>query len=172
MMKLLYRIFSFLISSFVFISCHSDPKSDKVTLNRVKDSIITTKESSIAEKQEEVKSKKKKVLDTSIKNIKKQSKFKPKNEKVKIDLPSGAPSFKGDEARRYVRDYERYVSNLKKAVEAKDIESFLKLGDASSNLTKQYNTLIGKLPADEIAKMSKYMKQKTRQLDELTKKMY
>jgi hypothetical protein len=74
-------------------------------------------------------------------------------------------------SKKYIRDYERYVVNYKKAVEANDMDSFLKLSDASSDLSKQYTRLMNILPGEEIEKLSEYMQVKSEQLAELSSKM-
>ncbi|GAA4271886.1 hypothetical protein U6A24_22555 [Aquimarina gracilis] len=74
-------------------------------------------------------------------------------------------------AKKYIRDYEKYVSNYKKAVEAHDMDSFLKLNSASSDLSRQYTRLMSILPGEEIEKLSKYMEVKSKQINELSAKM-
>ncbi|MDH7446656.1 hypothetical protein [Aquimarina sp. 2201CG14-23] len=137
------------------VSCKKDPKSDKLeVVEEVVDSTDVAEEV-VEEKKPVVKKKKKK-------------KKKPKTDIV----PPGAPSFENTAARKYVRDYEAYVANYKKAVEAKaDMDAFLKLSEASSSLTKQYRTLISTLSGDEIEKMSKYIQKKSQQIDALNKQM-
>ncbi len=74
-------------------------------------------------------------------------------------------------SKKYIRDYEKYVSNYKKAVEAHDMDSFLKLNDASSDLSKQYTRLMSILPGEEIEKLSKYIEIKSKQINALSAKM-
>ncbi|MBW1296566.1 hypothetical protein [Aquimarina litoralis] len=139
------------------VSCKKDPKSDKVeAIEEVVDSTDVVEV--VEEKKPEVKKKKK------------PKKKKPKKDEIKV--PAGAPTFDSKEARKYIRDYEAYVSKYKKAVESKaDMDAFLKLSESSSNLTKQYRKLISTLSADEIEKMSKYMQEKTKQIDALSRQM-
>ncbi|WP_299242462.1 hypothetical protein [uncultured Aquimarina sp.] len=141
------------------VSCKKDPKSDKVeVVEEVADSTDVVEV--VEEKKPVVKKKKKK----------KTTKKKPKTNV--IEVPAGAPSFNSTAARKYVRDYEAYVSKYKKAVESKaDMDAFLKLSKSSSDLTNQYRKLISTLPAGEIEKMSKYMQEKTKQIDALSRQM-
>ncbi len=142
-------------------SCKKDPKSDKLD---VQEEIVdtTTVIKDVIEKKEVVTSKKKKKNEVTKKKPKEQI----------IPVPKGAPSFNSVAARKYVRDYEAYVANYRKAVKAHaDMDSFLKLSEASSSLTKQYRTLISTLSGNEIEKMSKYMEAKTKQIDALSKQL-
>lgn len=112
-----------------------------------------------------------KIKPVVTKKKKTRKKSTTKKKEQKISVPPSAPSFDNTEARKYVRDYEAYVSNYRKAVKAKDMESFLELNEASNNLTKQYRNLINKLSAEEIDKMSKYMQENTKQIDQLSSQM-
>ncbi|WP_299253900.1 hypothetical protein [uncultured Aquimarina sp.] len=138
-------------------SCKKDLKSDKVEV--VEEVVDSTDVVEVVEEKKPVVKKKKKTI-----------KKKPKTNEIKV--PAGAPSFNSVAARKYVRDYEAYVAKYKKAVESKaDMDSFLKLSEASSSLTKQYRKLISTLPAGEIEKMSKYIQKKTKQIDALSRQM-
>ncbi|WP_405206259.1 hypothetical protein [Aquimarina sp. LLG6339-5] len=139
------------------VSCKKDPKSDKVEV--IEEVVDSTDVVEVIEEKKPV-----------VKKKKKSTKKKPKKETIK--LPAGAPSFSSIEAKKYIRDYEAYVSKYKKAVESKaDMDAFLKLSESSSSLTKQYRKLISTLPAGEIEKMSKYMQEKTKQIDALNRQM-
>ncbi|TPN89247.1 hypothetical protein [Aquimarina algicola] len=149
-------------------SCKKDPKSDNLeVVEKVQDSTqIVASETIEEEKPEPQKKKEKKKKDPERdgkKDFERTSKL--------IPIPGTSDRTENADAKRYIRDYEKYVSNYKKAVEAKDMDSFLKLNDASSSLSKQYNELMTKLSGEEIEKMSKYMQVKSRQLAELSAKM-
>ncbi|MGY3793140.1 hypothetical protein [Aquimarina sp. 433] len=138
------------------VSCKKDPKEDKVEV--VEEVVDSTDVVEVVEEKKPVVKKKKK------------PKKKPKTEEIK--LPAGAPSFDSQEAKKYIRDYEAYVAKYKKAVESKaDLDAFLKLSESSTSLTKQYRKLISTLPAEEMEKMSKYMQEKTKQIDALSRQM-
>ncbi|WP_378175068.1 hypothetical protein [Aquimarina sp. SS2-1] len=142
------------------VSCKKDPKTDKKE-EVIEEVVDSTDVVEVVEEKKPVVKKKKK---------KKTTKTKPKTNV--IEVPAGAPSFKNTAARKYVRDYEAYVTKYKKAVESKaDMDAFLKLSKLSSDLTSQYRKLISILPADEIEKMSKYMQEKTKQIDALSRQM-
>ncbi|MHA7057103.1 hypothetical protein ACWGOQ_0007785 [Aquimarina sp. M1] len=144
------------------ISCKKDPKSDK---EEVIEEVIEEVTDSTDVVEEVVEEKK-----TVVKKKKKPRKKKPKSNVVEV--PAGAPIFESMAARKYIRDYETYVLKYKKAVESKaDMDAFLKLSESSSDLTKQYRKLISTLPAGEIEKMSKYMQEKTKQIDALSRQM-
>ncbi len=139
------------------ISCKKDPKSDTL---EVKEELVDT-----TAVVEDVVEEKKPIA----KKKKKETKKKPKKET--IALPPGTPNFTSVEARKYVRDYEAYVADYKKAVKSKDMDSFIELSEASSSLTRQYRILISKLSGEEMDKMSKYIQAKSKQIDELSKQM-
>jgi len=152
----------------VLVSCKSEPKVDKEAIERAKaiqDSIEKSKLVVVEEpekKKKVVKKKKKKKISKETIEVK---------QKV-ISLPAGTPNFKNIDARRYVLDYEAYVSQYRKAVEASDMDSFLKLSKASSSLNSQYKTLISKLSGEEVDMILSYMDKKTKQINELTNRMY
>ncbi|MFD2561999.1 hypothetical protein [Aquimarina rubra] len=138
-------------------SCKKDPKTDQVEV--IEEVVDSTDVVEVVEEKKPVVKKKKKTT-------------KKKKKATVIEVPAGAPSFKSTAARKYVRDYEAYVANYKKAVESKgDMDAFLKLSKSSSDLTNQYRKLISTLPADEMEKMSKYMQEKTKQIDALSRQM-
>ncbi len=141
------------------ISCKKDIKLDKLdTVEVVKD----TTEVVIEEKKPEVQKPKKKKKTTS---------KKKGNSNKSMRIPGTSWYTDNADSKKYIKDYERYVYNYKKAVNAHDMDSFIKLGKASSSLSKQYLSLMSKLPGDEIEKLSEYMKVKSNQIDELSKKM-
>ncbi|WP_103068655.1 hypothetical protein [Aquimarina sediminis] len=143
------------------ISCKKDPKSDKLEVVEevVQDSTIVIAEEVVEEKKPVVKKKKK--------TTKKKSTTKDKT----LRIPGTFDSTDNSYVKKYVRDYERYVSNYKKAVESNDMDSFLKLSDASSDLTRQYSRLMNILPGEEITKLSEYMQVKSEQLAKLSDSM-
>ncbi len=155
-MKNIFFISFFLIFSIVVVSCNKDVKSSEGSeiTEEVIDSIVVVDE----------------VAEPIVEEVVKE-KVKPKKKKVTQPTGPGIPLFSGDEAKKYVREYERYVRNYKKAVEAKDMESFLNLNKASSSLSRQYNSLISKLPPEEIQKLSDYMQIKSKQLNKLSEQM-
>ncbi|MDY8136368.1 hypothetical protein [Aquimarina sp. 2201CG5-10] len=104
-----------------------------------------------------------------VKKVKKTPKKKPK--KKESDLPPGTPTFSDAAAKKYVRDYEAYITKYKKAIKDDDMDALLELGKASSSLNQQYNSLISKLSGEEIEKLSKYVQTKSKQIGELTKDM-
>ncbi|MBQ4822520.1 hypothetical protein [Aquimarina sp. MMG016] len=147
------------LAALLAVSCKKDPKTDKIEVKEeVQDTIPVMQVEDEKPSVKKVTKKKKKKKKTTPKKV--------------IKVPPGAPTFDDTEARRYVRDYEAYVAQYKKAVAANDMDSFLKLSDASSSLNRQYKSLITKLSSEEMDKMVKYMEKKTKQIDELTKKMY
>lgn len=153
-------IFGLLLSVF---SCMKDPKSDKVDAVKeiVQDSTNIATEEVVEEKKPVVKKKKKAT--------------KKKNRTVKKDvtmrIPGTPNSTNNSYSKKYIRDYEQYVANYKKAVDAHDMDSFLKLSSASSDLSRQYNRLMSILPGEEIEKLSLYMQVKSKQLADLSAKM-
>ena len=153
-----------IIVTTLMFSCKSDPKTDKQDL---KEAQVDTTE--VVDIEEEKIVEEKKPVTKKI-TAKKKKATTPKKEAYKV--PAGAPTFSDAAARKYIIDYEKYVAAYKKAVEANDMESFVKLNDASKSLNQQYNALIEKLSAEELAKMSNYIQEKTQQLNELSEKMY
>lgn len=144
-------------------SCKGDPKTDKQDLiEAIKDTTVVTQ---VVEED---------VIVEEKKPVKKKTtpKKKPAQKKETYKVPTGAPTFSDAAARKYIIDYEKYVAAYKKAVEANDMDSFVKLNDASKSLNNQYNALIEKLSAEELAKMSDYIQEKTEQLNKLAEKMY
>ncbi len=143
-----------------FVSCKQDPKSDKL------DAVETVKDSTSVAVEEVVE---------DVKPVVKKKKTPKKKKTVKVDKPMRIPgtsySTKNVDAKSYIKNYERYVSNYRKAVTSQNTEAFFKLSDESNNLTKQYNRLMSKLPGEEIEKLSKYMQIKSQQLAELSAKM-
>ncbi len=148
-------------------SCKKDPKSDKLeVVEKVEDSTAVAVEEIVEEKKPAVKKKKKTVKknkNDGKKEFERNSKF--------IPIPGTGAKTSNTDAKKYIKDYERYISNYKKAVEAKDMDSFLKLNEASSDLTKQYNSLMTKLSGQEIENISKYMQIKSAQLNKLSAQM-
>ncbi len=147
------------------ISCKKDPKTDKLdAVEVVQDSTDVTIEEVVEEKKPVVKKKKKTT-----------KKKKKKKKKTVVDgamrIPGTSISTNNSYSKKYIRDYEKYVRNYKKAVEAHDMDSFLKLSSASSDLSRQYNRLMNILPGEEIEKLSEYMQLKSKQINELSSKM-
>ncbi len=144
------------------ISCKKDPKTDKLdAVEVVQDSTDVAIEEVVEEKKPVVKKKKKTT--------------KKKKKKTVADgamrIPGTSISTNNSYSKKYIRDYEKYVRNYKKAVEAHDMDSFLKLSSASSDLSRQYNRLMNILPGEEIEKLSQYMQLKSKQINELSAKM-
>ena len=143
-------------------SCKKDPKTDTLDVQEtVQDSTEVAAEEVVEEKKPVVKKKKK--------TTKKKKKVSPEDRTMRI--PGTRLTTDNSYAKKYIRDYEKYVSNYRKAVEAHDMDSFLKLSDASSDLSRQYNRLINILPGEEIEKLSTYMQVKSKQLAALSAKM-
>ncbi len=142
------------------ISCKKDPKSDKL------EPVEVAKDST--EVVEEVVEEKKPIT-------KKKTTTKKKKKSTTVDgamrIPGTSESTNNSYVKKYIRDYEKYIANYKKAVDAQDMDSFLKLSSASSDLSRQYNRLMSILPGEEIEKLSNYMQVKSRQLAELSAKM-
>lgn len=168
MKNFIFGIFLCLFLSLI-ISCKNDPKPDQTeTVEVAVDSIDVVE--AVVEEEEVVEKKKpvaKKEKETS---KKKKTTTTKKPEKKQITGP-GIPSFDSSLARTYVRNYETYIVNYKKAVNANDMDSFLKLSEASSDLTKQYNQLVSKLSSEDMQKLSKYMQAKTVQLNKISESM-
>ncbi len=143
-------------------SCMKDPKSDKV------DAIKEVAEDSTKIAVEEVVEEKKPVVKKK-KTTKKKKKTVRKD--VTMRIPGTPNSTDNSYSKKYIKDYERYVSNYKKAVNAHDMDSFLKLNSASSDLSRQYSRLMSILPGEEIEKLSLYMQVKSKQLADLSAKM-
>ncbi|WP_108867277.1 hypothetical protein [Aquimarina aquimarini] len=142
-------------------SCKKDPKADKLdVVEVVKDSTNVAVEEVVEEKKPEKPKKKKATKKKTVETKEKTTR-----------IPGTSFSTDNSFAKKYIKDYERYVANYKKAVEANDMDSFLKLSDASSSLSKQYTRLISVLPGEEIEKLSKYMQVKSDQLTKLSEKM-
>ncbi|PKV50779.1 hypothetical protein ATE84_2845 [Aquimarina sp. MAR_2010_214] len=121
----------------------------------------------IEEVEEESEVKKKKKPTKKKKPAKKENATDDKA----LHIPGTFDTTNNSYSKKYIKDYERYVVNYKKAVEANDMDSFLKLSDASNDLSKQYNRLMSILPGEEIEKLSEYMQVKSEQLAELSSKM-
>lgn len=144
------------------VSCKKDPKTDN-TLDPVEIPRGDTSDF-IEETQEE----KKPVVKKKKKITKDKKTTKDDNT---LHIPGTFDTTDNSYSKKYIKDYERYVANYKKAVEANDMDSFLKLSDASNDLSKQYNRLMNILPGEEIQKLSEYMQVKSEQLAELSSKM-
>jgi len=154
----------------VIIACQGDPKSDKLELKEaVEDTTAVTEVNEVKPKVKKVVKKKRK------KSTKKKSSVvavaTPK--KVEIPVPTSMKELQNSTARNYIKDCEQYVANYKKAVESNDMEAFLKLSDESSNLTKQYQSMISdpNLSEQDMKLLSSYMLETTKQLNELSKRM-
>ena len=158
-----YLLSTIIIGTTLVLSCKSDPKTDKQDLKEAVEDTTEVVDVEVDEIVEEKKPVKKKIT-------KKKKTTTTKKETYKVS--AGAPTFSDAAARKYIIDYEKYVAAYKKAVEANDMESLVKLNDASKSLNQQYNALIEKLSAEELAKMSNYIQKKTQQLNELSEKMY
>ncbi len=146
------------------VSCKKDPKSDTVdtTVETVMPDSIREAVSEEIEKEKAVIKKKKAPVE----------KKKPKEEDNGImRIPGTFDSTDNSYTKKYIKDYEKYMVDYKKAVEAKDMDSFLKLSDASSSLSKQFNRLMNILPSEEIQKVSEYMQVKSEELAKLSEKM-
>ncbi|WP_109300059.1 hypothetical protein [Aquimarina sp. AU474] len=145
------------------ISCKKDPKTDKLdVVETVQDSTAVAVEEVVEEKKPVVKKKKKK---------KTTKKKKPTIDDKAMRIPGTFDTTENTHSKKFIKDYERYVANYKKAVKAHDMDSFLKLGDASSDLSRQYNRLMSILPGEEISKLSEYMQVKSKQINELSAQM-
>ena len=166
-MKNFLKITCCLLATTAIVSCKQDPKTDKMELQeQVEDTLPAVVEPVVEEKPVV---KKEKVVK------KKKTKAQIKAESVKkltLELKSkGLPTFNETPAMIYIKNYEKYVADYRKAVEANDMDSFLKLSDASSALTRQYRTLLNSLEGEEVAKMSRYMQEKSKQIDALSANM-
>jgi len=156
-------------------SCKKDPKSDKEKLKSVENPVDSTMVKDANKEvvvQKPTTTKKKKKPTSSKKSSSTKTK---KKSKATVDgtmrIPGTSFSTDNSMSKKYIRDYESYVRNYKKAVDAKDMDSFLKLSDASSSLSRQYTRLISVLPGEEIEKLSTYMQVKSKQLDKLSSKL-
>ncbi|WP_109852754.1 hypothetical protein [Aquimarina sp. AU58] len=143
------------------VSCKKDPKTDTVDPVEIpRGDTSNFIEETEKEKKPVVKKKKKTTKDK-----------KATEDDNTLHIPGIFDTTDNSYSKKYIKDYERYVENYKKAVEANDMDSFLKLSDASSDLSKQYNRLMNILPGEEIQKLSEYMQVKSEQLAELSSKM-
>ena len=121
---LIITLLSILMMS--FLSCKKDVKderTDTVQTIPISDTTRLRLEENVKERvvdQKKNKSEKKKA------SIKKDSK---KNSAV-LHIPGTFETTENSFSKKYVKDYEEYVTNYKKAVNAKDMDSFLKLSKA------------------------------------------
>ena len=164
-MKKPILIISFCVIILSMVSCKKDPKSDTVdtTVETVMPDSIRVAVS------EEIEKEKTKV--TKKKSAPVEKKKPTEEDKGVMRIPGTFDSTSNSYTKKYIKDYEKYILDYKKAVEAKDMDSFLKLNDASSSLSKQYNRLMNILPSEEIQKVSEYMQVKSEQLAKLSAKM-
>ncbi len=140
-------------------SCKKDPKTDKLeVVEEVQDSTQIAVEEVVEEKKPVVKKKK-------------TTKKKKDNVDKPLRIPGTSEKTNNSYSKKYIKDYEKYVANYKKAVEAHDMDSFLKLSSASSDLSRQYTRLMSILPGEEIEKLSKYMAVKSKQINALSEQM-
>jgi hypothetical protein len=161
-MKTPVLIISICLALSSVISCKKEVKTDSFDTVEVPRGDTSN---FIEEVDEESKVKKKK------KSTKKNKPTKKEGDDKILHIPGTFDETDNPHSKKYIRDYERYVANYKKAVEAKDMDSFLKLSDASSDLSRQYSKLMNILPGKEIEKLSEYMQVKSEQLAELSSKM-
>ncbi len=152
------------------VSCKKDPKNANVDeLEAVEypvDSTYVDNGKGVLVKTPGSKKKK-----TSTKKKKTTSKPKVTPDDGEMRIPGTFARTSNTYAKKYIKDYEKYVADYKKAVEAHDMDSFLKLNKASSGLSTQYTRLMSILPGEEIEKLSEYMQIKSKQLNELSAKM-
>lgn len=167
-MRLVSICLSIFFTSSLLFSCKKDPKQDKEPIiEEVVDS-TEIKEAVIPKLIEE-----EKVLEKKI--------VKKKNEKThdgdkkysrttnKIPLPPGAPDIQDQIVRKYIRDYENYIVEYRKAVNSDDFDTFLKLSKTSSKLTDQYRSVVDRLSGDDVKMMSDYIKKKTKEIEEISR---
>jgi hypothetical protein len=147
------------------VSCKKESKTDNLETVEVARGDTSD---FIEEVDEEPEVKKKKKPTKNKKSTKKED---ATDGNKALHIPGTFDTTDNTYSKKYIKDYERYVVNYKKAVEANDMDSFLKLSDASSDLSKQYNRLMNILPGEEIEKLSEYMQIKSEQLTELSSKM-
>lgn len=159
-----YLFYGSLVIGFSF-SCNQDPKIERIKNSELGLDTLQVENTRASVSLDTVPMVEKKEIPKQIS----KPKAKPKPVAKKISVPKGAPSFKSTAARRYVRDYEAYVANYRKAVKSQGMDELLKLDKASASLTKQYRELMTQLSPDELDKLSQYMKKKSKQIDELSR---
>ncbi|WP_378188053.1 hypothetical protein ACE939_06440 [Aquimarina sp. W85] len=166
-MRNFLKITFFVLATATIVSCKKDPKSDSTELQeQMVDTLPVVEEPVVVEKPVV---KKKKV----VKKQKTKEEIQAESiKKLTIEMKSkGLPTFKESPAMIYIKRYEKYVADYKRAVEANDMDSFLKLSDASSALSREYRSLLNSLEGEDVEKMSKYMQAKSKQIDALSAKM-
>ncbi|MBP2832080.1 hypothetical protein J8281_07740 [Aquimarina sp. U1-2] len=154
----------------LFFSCKKDPKATNFEAVEypVDSTYVEGENKGVVIKNASTKKKKKSYTKKKKKN---NTKRKTAKDDAVIRIPGTFERTSNSYAKKYIKDYERYVANYKKAVEANDMDSFLKLSNASSDLSRQYNRLMSILPGEEIEKLSQYMEVKSKQINALSAKM-
>jgi len=187
-MKKLIFLFSLLMFGFSSVSCKNEAKAEKeIQMEDSLDAIIVNASSNKKKEIEDEEVTKEVEIEKHVKKKKEVAKKDKKEEVAKenkkdsepkygkdggnMNIPGTSLSTNNGMAKKYIYDYEKYVVRYRKAVEAKDMDSFLRLSDASSALSKQYTRLMSILPGEEIEKLSRYMNVKSRQLDLLSSQM-
>lgn len=84
---------------------------------------------------------------------------------------TGAPAFDSKEVQEYVKAYDAYIEEYKKAAESKDMNAFAALGQKGQELATKSQELNGKISAEDAQRLGAYMAEKATLIQEYSKKM-
>src|SRR5690606_1371305 len=92
-------------------------------------------------------------------------------EEVAAEASSDVPNFDDEAVQEYVNSYEEYVNEYAAAVESKDMNAFSALSTKGQELGTKAAEVAGNLSPEDAEKLTAYMTEKSKQLQELTAKM-
>jgi len=86
-------------------------------------------------------------------------------------VSSDVPTFEDEAVQEYVNSYEEYVNEYAAAVESKDMNAFTELSTKGQELGTKAAEVAGNLSAEDAEKLTAYMTEKSKQLQELSAKL-
>lgn len=91
--------------------------------------------------------------------------------KATAETSDGVPDFSDADVQDYVDAYESYMEEYKSAVESKDMTAFSALATKGQELASKAQEVSGKVSGADAEKLTNYMTEKAKELQELSKKM-
>ncbi len=91
-------------------------------------------------------------------------------EKVE-SVADAVPSFSDPAVQKYVDSYEKYLEEYEKVVSDKDMSAFAGLAEKGQELGTMAQEISGKLSSEDAKRLSDYMTEKSKKIQELSAKM-
>ncbi|MFC5045537.1 hypothetical protein ACFSTE_18470 [Aquimarina hainanensis] len=107
--------------------------------------------------------------DTTTEKVE-ETKEEKKEEKKEETAATNVPSFSNEKVQEYVKAYEAYIAEYRKAAESKNVTALGALGEKGQELATKSQELTANLSGDDVQKFTEYMMAKGKELQELSNK--